>query len=61
VQEVRYFHPEDAAEAKRLAENIEKILADTGFGRVDVKIRNLTRWARAKPPQGTVELWLHIG
>jgi hypothetical protein len=26
-----------------------------------VTVRNLTGWARAKPPQGTVELWLHIG
>jgi hypothetical protein len=61
VQEVRYFYPEDAEEAKRLAQDVEKILAETGVGRVDVTVRNLTGWARAKPPQGTVELWLHIG
>jgi len=60
VQEVRYFYPEDAEEAKRLAQDVEKILAETGVGRVDVTVRNLTGWARAKPPQGTVELWLHI-
>jgi uncharacterized protein YoxC len=61
VQEVRYFYPEDAEEAKRLAQDVEKILAETGIGGVDVTVRNLTGWARAKPPQGTVELWLHIG
>ena len=60
VREVRFFYSEDKQLAEHLAANARSILQNAGLLHADVGIRDLTYWQRAKPPKGTVELWLNI-
>ena len=60
VQEVRFFYAEDQKAANSLASLADEILKRAGLSPSDVRSKNLTSWPRAKPPQGTLELWLNI-
>jgi nitrogen fixation/metabolism regulation signal transduction histidine kinase len=56
LHEVRYFFDADQARADRLAEDVNRILAQGGF-RSDVTVRSFTSY-KSKPREGTMELWL---
>ena len=62
--EIRYFHEEDKAEAIRLAENMNRALANSEFrahpARVDIIARSFVSYHGKKPRPGVLELWLEI-
>jgi DNA repair exonuclease SbcCD ATPase subunit len=62
--EIRYFHDEDEAEAIRLAENMNRALANSEFrdhpARVDITARSFVSYRGKKPRPGVLELWLEI-
>lgn len=60
-REVRYFHPEDAEAAARLAADATSTLRDLGYrAEPPVAARPLLSFAGPKPPVGVVELWLEL-
>ncbi len=60
MSEVRYFWPGDRGEAERLAGVATAAMEKQGQRARQVAARDYTGWSRAKPPAGTVELWLGL-
>lgn len=58
AREVRFFHAADAVLAQTVADDTNQLLRQQGFDGIRVQAIDLTGWPRAKPPVGTVELWL---
>lgn len=58
--EVRYFYVDDTDLAGRVASDTMEILASLGWQGLSVKPVPMVDWPEAKPPQGTVELWLPL-
>ena len=60
AREVRFFHPEDRAAADELAREAATALQGLGFPGLTVEVRDFTGWNKAKPRDGTLELWLAL-
>lgn len=57
LHEVRFFSEKDAERAKGLVDDVNQILAESGYN-ADVEIRDFSDYKGAKPRPGIVELWL---
>jgi archaellum component FlaC len=59
VREVRYFYDGDKDLSDKVAAAAQSALSEGGFGdNIIVKSTPLLNYPKAKPPPGTVELWL---
>jgi hypothetical protein len=59
--EVRYFQGQDLEAANALAAKVTTALAALGFPQLDVAVKDLTAWNKARPrTAGTMELWLAL-
>ena len=59
-REIRYFWPDDLDAANTLAADTRRALRKQGFGDVDIAVKDFTTYPKAKPRQGTLELWLPL-
>jgi len=57
LREVRYFFPEDKSAAEQLAVSVNKWLTTSGY-EAAVSAKDYTKYSRAKPKPGVIELWL---
>jgi hypothetical protein len=60
AREVRFFHQQDRAAADDLAQATASTLQGLGFPGLTVEVRDFTGWNKAKPRDGTLELWLAL-
>ena len=60
LYEVRYYWPNDQPEAERLAATAGEILKRQNIVAPAVVVKDYTKWERAKPRAGTIELWLGL-
>jgi uncharacterized protein YoxC len=60
-REVRFFYPDDAETARRLAADTGEVMRSLGYNpQPQVQVRSLTDYAGKKPKQGVMELWLEL-
>jgi hypothetical protein len=60
AREVRFFHPADRDAAAQLARDAVAALQALGVTDLAVEVLDFTGWSKAKPRQGTLELWLAL-
>ncbi|MEB2846159.1 hypothetical protein VKY48_17140 [Endobacterium cereale] len=55
---VRFYNPEDEAEARRIANLSNQLITEAGLPNGDVKVEDYTFWKGPKLKPGNIELWL---
>jgi hypothetical protein len=60
-REVRFFYPEDAETARRLAWDAGDVMRSLGYNpQPEIQVKSFTDYAGKKPKQGAIELWLEL-
>jgi hypothetical protein len=60
AREVRFFHAADRDAAAQLARDVGEALQALGVTGVAVEVLDFTGWSKARPREGTLELWLAL-
>jgi 3-oxoacyl-[acyl-carrier-protein] synthase III len=58
--EVRYYWASDRPEADRLAQAASNAMKEANIATASVDVQDYTKYTRAKPRAGTIELWLGL-